>query len=83
MPKDRTGKPPEAWGHLVRQRREFLKTSQQDLADAVGVSVMSIRRIEGGTQTPRLALMIRLAKALRVGMIEDLFPYPAIDRCDQ
>lgn len=70
------GNPPESWGHLVRAKRRECKLTEHQLAELVGVSEMSIRRIEAAKQTPRLSLMVRIARALHVETIEELFPYP-------
>ena len=73
------GKPPESWGHLIRQRRAVLNMSQTELAENVGISLVSMNRIEKGNQTPRLELMKRIARELRIDDLNDLFPWPRVD----
>jgi transcriptional regulator with XRE-family HTH domain len=74
------GTPPETWGHLIKQRRKLLNMGQAELAEAAGITVVSLSRIENGNQTPRLKVMEAIARALRVGDMAELFPYPRIDR---
>lgn len=66
------------WGERVAARRDDLKMTQRQLADACEVTTTTISRIERGLETPRIALMARIAKALHQE-IERLFPYPKID----
>lgn len=67
------------WGTLVATRREKLKISQADIAELVGVSVMTIRRIESGDLVPRDRIRFALAHVLMV-KVDDLFPYPSRER---
>ncbi len=48
----------------VKQRREQMKLSQQQLADLIGVNQAMIHYIEAGTKIPSLAVTISLANAL-------------------
>ncbi len=43
-------------------RRQRAGMTQQDLADAVGVTRQTIVALEGGAYTPSLALALRIAK---------------------
>ena len=47
----------------VREMRQRLGMTQQELADAVGVSRQSINSIEQGRYVPSLPLALQLAKA--------------------
>lgn len=47
------------------KRRERLGMSQEALADAAGVSVSSIRRLEHGSVQPNLFTFCQVAEALR------------------
>ncbi len=58
--------------NTLKEHRERLGLSQQDLADLVGVSRQAIVAIEGGRQVPSTIHGLRLARALRVG-VEELF----------
>jgi molybdate-binding protein/DNA-binding XRE family transcriptional regulator len=58
--------------NTLKQHRERLGLSQQDLSALVGVSRQAIVAIEGGRQVPSTSLSLRLARALRCG-VEDLF----------
>jgi transcriptional regulator with XRE-family HTH domain len=47
----------------LREKREW---TQQELAEKVGVSRVTVARIEIGNRKPSLELLERLAKALKV-----------------
>lgn len=53
-------------GERIRARRKALRVSRRCLAQAVGVDPVTIWRIERGLRTPRVDLLCRLAKALRL-----------------
>ncbi len=55
--------------HVLRARKRM---SQQELADAVGVTRATINAIEGGNYNPSLELAFRLARFFGVG-IEEIF----------
>ena len=48
----------------IRQCRHLEKISQETLADRVGVSDTYIRKLESGTRTPSLEMIVALAVAL-------------------
>nr|WP_306600786.1 helix-turn-helix transcriptional regulator [Geothrix sp. 21YS21S-2] len=50
----------------VRESRQNLGMTQQDLADAVGVSRQSINSIEQGKYVPSLPLALHLARVFGV-----------------
>lgn len=59
-----------AIGALVARRRKEAGLSTVALAEAVGVTRVSITRIEAGAQTPSLTLLRRLADRLNVPLTE-------------
>jgi putative transcriptional regulator len=56
----------------VRQRRAVAGRTQEDLADAAGVTRQTIIAIEKGNYTPSVLLALRLARILGCP-VEDLF----------
>lgn len=56
----------------VRERRQGLGLTQEQLAERAGVSRQTIISIEGGRYDPSLPLALRLARLLGQ-RIEDLF----------
>lgn len=52
------------WGANVRKRRDELRLSQEELAEATGISQTAISRIELGNQGVPLGVGLALAKAL-------------------
>ncbi|MBI3131122.1 MAG: helix-turn-helix transcriptional regulator [Acidobacteria bacterium] len=56
----------------VRASRQALGLTQQELADAVGVSRQSINSIEQGKYIPSLPLALQLAKVFKCAT-DDLF----------
>ena len=56
----------------MKSARAALDMSQQDLADAVGVSRQTINAIEKGDYNPTIKLCIAICKALDV-TLNDLF----------
>lgn len=55
------------------QLRKALGFTQQDLAEMAALHVNQIRRYEAGTAQPTLEALIRLAKALHVGLDDLVF----------
>jgi putative transcriptional regulator len=53
-----------AAGATVRRRRRDAALSQQQLADAVGVSRQTVVALEGGDYSPSVYLALRVAKEL-------------------
>jgi transcriptional regulator with XRE-family HTH domain len=53
-------------GTKVRRLRGELLLTQEELADAAGVTVETVNRIENGHHQPRARTMARLARALGV-----------------
>lgn len=56
----------EKIGTRVREARERLGVSQQDLADLSEVNVATLGKIERGVQSPNLASLVKIATALEV-----------------
>lgn len=50
----------------IKERRKELKLTQQELADKIGVSLMTVLRWEKGERTPNTSIMPQLSSALNV-----------------
>ena len=50
----------------IKHFRKEKGLTQEQLANAVGVSVMTIRRFEAGTREPKTPMLTKIAKALEV-----------------
>jgi transcriptional regulator with XRE-family HTH domain len=53
----------------LRRLRLARKMTQQELADAAGLSRQYVARLERAMQDPRLSVLEKLAKALRVKVV--------------
>ena len=53
-------------GYIIASRRSALGLSQEALAEAVGISRVSIVRIENGDQLPKVETVARICEALHV-----------------
>ncbi|MEM9675748.1 MAG: helix-turn-helix transcriptional regulator [Cyclobacteriaceae bacterium] len=51
-------------GNTVRERRKFLKITQEDLADIAEVSERTLRDIEKGFANPELESLVKLCEVL-------------------
>lgn len=69
-------KEPDSIGEMIRKRRKYAGITQQDLADAAGISVMSVRRYETGERTPNVEVIRKIVKALKAS------PSDFLDRGD-
>ena len=58
--------PAQAFGAVIRSRRQEMGISQEELASAAQVERSHMGKIERGTHSPSLALIFRLAAALSV-----------------
>jgi len=77
-------------GERLRKRRKTLKISQQELAEALGVTAQHISALEQGKRTPSLPFLAKLAEELGVsidyllggegGFIRDIVPVIKADR---
>lgn len=56
----------------VKTKRTEKKLTQQDVAEAIGVSRQTVVAIEGGNYTPSVLLGLKLAELLDC-RVEDLF----------
>ena len=62
------------FGSHIRTIREKLKLTQQEVADACGVTDVTISNWESGKRFPDAEIIPLLAKTLRRKNIRDLFP---------
>lgn len=62
--------------NTVHELRQKKKLTQQELADAVGVTRQTIIAIEKGNYTPSVVLAIKLAQFFRKS-VETIFHYDA------
>jgi transcriptional regulator with XRE-family HTH domain len=53
-------------GTNLREARERLGLTQEQVAERCGVHATEVSRIEGGKRDPRISTLIRLANALEV-----------------
>lgn len=77
-------------GQRIRKRRQVLKITQQDLAQALGVSPQHVSLIEQDKTTPSFTLLPKLAEQLGVsidylvsgkeGIITDIIPAIKADK---
>ncbi|MFZ4986658.1 MAG: helix-turn-helix domain-containing protein [Blastocatellia bacterium] len=58
--------PAQAFGAVIRSRRQEIGISQEELASTAQVERSHMGKIERGTHSPSLALIFRLATALSV-----------------
>jgi transcriptional regulator with XRE-family HTH domain len=56
-------------GENIKLRREFLKLSQQDLAEMSGVNTRTIHQVENGTGNPSIQTLEKLATILGMELI--------------
>lgn len=61
-------------GRQLKGLRLRRRLTQQKLAEAAGLSVAQVSRIEQGIHTPRFSTLDKLADALRVD-VDDLIDY--------
>ena len=59
-----------ALGKRIRELRKERGYSQEKLAELADIHENHVRRIEGGTANPSYIVLIRIARALRVGPSE-------------
>jgi transcriptional regulator with XRE-family HTH domain len=69
-------------GPRLRAMRQERETTLADLADATGISVSTLSRLESGLRRPTLELLLPLAKAHGVTLDElvDATPHPPATR---
>jgi transcriptional regulator with XRE-family HTH domain len=54
------------FGNRLREARERLELTQEDVAGRSGVHATEVSRIEAGKRDPQLSTVLRLAKAVEV-----------------
>src|SRR5579859_3935764 len=64
------GKANDSFGNWLRQRRKALDLTQFDLADQVGCSVVTIRKIEADERRPSKQITERLTDVLAISLEE-------------
>ena len=53
-------------GERIRERRRWLNLTQEQLAEAAGISWSSVQRVEAGSPAMRISYYLRIARALDV-----------------
>jgi transcriptional regulator with XRE-family HTH domain len=56
----------EIFGQTVRQRRASRGWTQEDLADAAGLTATYVGQVERGDKVPSLTVVLKLARGLGV-----------------
>ena len=51
-------------GNSIKERRKFLKITQEDLADIAGVSERTLRSIEKGEANPEMDSLLKICEVL-------------------
>lgn len=59
-------------GEAVKERRKFLKITQDDLADISGISERTLRDIEKGLANPELESLVKLCEVLGLELTIDV-----------
>lgn len=54
----------EEIGKKIKERRNFLKIKQEDLADIAGISERTLREIEKGAANPELNSLLKICEVL-------------------
>lgn len=60
-------------GERIKKYRKEKKYTQQQLADLLQVSVMTVRRFEANEREPKMEMVEKLASVLNVSVIELMF----------
>ena len=71
-------------GERIRRLRIEAGRTQRSVADAAGIAVAHLSRVEGGRVIPRLRTLSRVADALRIevsAFFDDRTPLEPPDRC--
>ena len=53
-------------GSVLKDRREFLRLTQRELAAKLGVKASHVAYLENGRRLPSLGLLVRLAEELKI-----------------
>lgn len=78
MPTETETRLREAWGAVIKARREALRLSLADVAMACGVSKQRVHQIEQGQGGTPDELRVQLARTLQTSA-NDLFQYPGVE----
>ncbi len=54
----------EQIGVLIKNRRAFVKISQEDLAEISGISERTLRKIEKGSANPEMESLLKICEVL-------------------
>lgn len=57
------------YGSHIKETRKLRGLTQQEVADAAGMSVMTIRRYESGERTPNIASLRKIAEAMGCSVV--------------
>lgn len=57
------------YGNLIKERRDILRLTQQDLSDYTGLSVRIIKSVEAETGNPSLSTLNKIAEVLGLEII--------------
>ena len=60
----------EKTGKLIRDRRQHLKMSQNDLAQALNISDKAVSKWERGKSFPDISLLIPLSEILKISLYD-------------
>jgi len=67
----------KALGFVVHKRRKELKITQAELAELVGVTEQTIRKIEHCNSNPQFDVLIRVIRTLHIDPAEFFYPEKA------
>lgn len=67
-------------GERIKKSRKYKGYTQQELADVLGLSVMTIRRFESNTRQPKLEMLEKIASALDVTVEKLLFGTDTVEK---
>lgn len=71
------------FGRAVAERRRAIELTQEQVAQAIGLSRASLANIERGNQKVFLHQILALTKALRLDSAHDIVPTKAIEFADE
>lgn len=66
------------YGSRIKETRKLRGLTQQEVADAAGMSVMTIRRYESGERTPNIESLRKIAGAMGCSVADIIPPEPRI-----
>ncbi|MGB5929396.1 MAG: helix-turn-helix domain-containing protein [Cyclobacteriaceae bacterium] len=59
-------------GEVIKERRKFLRITQEDLGEISGISERTLRDIEKGLANPELASLMNLCEVLGLELTIDV-----------